>query len=55
LEKLHRLVKAIRSNANRRFEFKERRQQFIRPHNETLFVASMRVCDPDRSSVGINR
>jgi hypothetical protein len=30
-------------------------QLFIRTHNETLSVVAMRVSDPDRSPVGINR
>ena len=38
---------------NRRFEFKKRRQQFIRVHNETLSVAAMCVCNPDRSPSGM--
>jgi hypothetical protein len=40
---------------NRRFQFQERRQLFIRSHNETLSVAAMCVCNPDWSPVGINR
>jgi hypothetical protein len=27
----------------------------FRPHTETLSVVAMRVCNPDRSPVGINR
>jgi hypothetical protein len=30
-------------------------QRFIRTHNETLSVAAMRVNNPDRSPVAINR
>jgi hypothetical protein len=30
-------------------------QLFIRMHNEALTVAAMRVSNPDRSPVGINR
>jgi hypothetical protein len=41
--------------ANRRFQFEKRRQQFFGTHNETLSVAPMRVSNPDRSPVGINR
>ena len=41
--------------ANRHFQFQKRSQSFIRAHNETLSVAVMRLCNPDRSSVGINR
>jgi len=33
----------------------KRRQFFIRVHNETLTVVAVRVCNPDRSPVGINR
>ena len=40
--------------ANRRFEFHKRSQLFIRVHNESLSVAAMCVCNPDRSPVGIN-
>ena len=36
------------------FEFKKRRQLFIRTHNETLSVAAMCVSNPDRSPVGIH-
>jgi hypothetical protein len=35
------------------FEFKKRRQLFLRTHNETLSVVAMRVHNPDRSPVGI--
>ena len=41
--------------ANRRFQFKKRRQLLIRVHNETLPVAAMRVSNPDRPPVEINR
>jgi hypothetical protein len=41
--------------ANRRFKVQKRSQLFIRTHNETLSVVAMRVCNPDRSPVGINR
>ena len=36
-------------------QFHKRSQLFIRTHNKTLSVAAMRVCNPDRSPVGINR
>jgi hypothetical protein len=36
-------------------EFHKRGQLFIRTHNETLSVIAMRVCNPDRSPIGINR
>jgi hypothetical protein len=39
---------------DRRFEFHKRRQLFIRAHNETLAVAAMCVCNPDRWPVGIH-
>jgi hypothetical protein len=38
---------------NRRFEFAKRGQYFIRPHNETLSIAAMRVSNPDCSPLGI--
>ena len=41
------------ARANWRFEFHKRSQLFIRVHNETLPVAAMRVCNPDRSPVSI--
>jgi hypothetical protein len=40
---------------NRSFEFDKRRHFFIRVHDETLTVVAMRVSNPDRSPVGINR
>jgi hypothetical protein len=43
------------NRGNRCFEFNERGQLFIRAHNETLSVAAMCVCNPDRSLVGIER
>jgi hypothetical protein len=45
----------IANRADRRFEFQERTQLFIRMHNEALTVAAMSVCNPDGSPVGINR
>jgi hypothetical protein len=41
-------------SANRRFQFRKRRQQFIRTHNETLSVVAVRFNNPDCSLVGIN-
>ena len=38
-----------------RFQFNKRRQLFIRVHNETLSVVAVRMCNPDRSPVGIDR
>jgi hypothetical protein len=43
------------ARANRRFEFEKRSQLFIGVHNETLSIVAMRVSNPDRSPVGINR
>jgi hypothetical protein len=40
---------------NRRFQFEKSRQLFIRSHNETLSVVAVRVCNPDRSPLEINR
>src|SRR5262245_36326472 len=39
---------------DRRFKFEERRQLFIRSHDEPLPVAAMRVSNPDRSALPIN-
>jgi hypothetical protein len=41
--------------ANGRLKFDKRCQYFIRTSNETLSVVAMRVSNPDRSPVGINR
>jgi hypothetical protein len=41
--------------ARGRFEFKKRRQLFIRTHNEPLSVVAVCINNPDRSPVGINR
>jgi hypothetical protein len=35
-------------------QFDKRSQLLIRVHNEALSVATMRVCNPDYSSAGIN-
>jgi len=53
LKKSRRSVKTIPARANRKFEFNKRSQLFIRVHNETLSVVTMRVCNPDRSRAGI--
>jgi hypothetical protein len=37
------------------FKLHNRSQLLIRSHNETLSVTAMRVSNPDRSPVGINR
>jgi hypothetical protein len=42
------------ASANRRFEFQKRRQLFIGMHNETLSIAAIRVCNPDRSPFAID-
>jgi hypothetical protein len=42
------------TGADRSFKFNKRRQLFIRPHNEALTVAAMRVSNPDRSPLRIN-
>ena len=42
------------ASTNRRFEFQKSSQLIIRMHNETLSVVTVRVCNPDRSPVGIN-
>ena len=49
------LSKQFAVSADRRFEFQKRRQLFIRSHNETLSVVAMRIGNPDRSPVGVNR
>jgi hypothetical protein len=49
------LSRQFTASADRRFEFLKRSQLFIRTHNETLSVTAMRVNNPDRSPVGINR
>jgi hypothetical protein len=36
-------------SADRRFQFNERGQCFIRPNNETLSMAVMRIGNPDYS------
>jgi hypothetical protein len=48
-------VRETGRSPNRRFKFDKRRQFLISVHNETLSVAAMRVSNPDRSPVGINR
>jgi hypothetical protein len=34
--------------------FKKRSSLFISAHNEPLSIVAMRICNPDRSSVGID-
>jgi hypothetical protein len=48
-------ISILFNRSNRHFEFQKRSRLFIRTHNETLSVAAVRVSNPDRSSVGINR
>jgi hypothetical protein len=43
------------ASANRQFKLNKRRQLFICKHNKMLSVGAMRVCNPERSLVGINR
>jgi hypothetical protein len=43
------------AGSSRRFEFQKRRQLLIRVHNETLSIVAVRIGNPDRSPVGINR
>ena len=43
------------NSTNRRLQFQKRSQYLIRTHNETLSVIAMRVHNPDRSPVGVNR
>jgi hypothetical protein len=45
----------LAASPSRRFEFHKRSQLFIRVRNETLSVAAMRVSNPARLLVGINR
>jgi hypothetical protein len=49
------LLRQVAASANRRFKFQKRTQFFIRSRNETLSVVAVRVNNPDRSPVGINR
>jgi hypothetical protein len=44
-----------KTSANRRFQFQKSGQLLIRVHNETLSIAAVCVCNPDRSPIGINR
>jgi hypothetical protein len=46
---------AQQMNTNRPFQFQKRSQLLICPHNETLPIIAMRVCNPNRSPLGINR
>ena len=41
--------------ASRRFQFKKRCELFVGPDDEPLSVVTMRINNPDRSPVGINR
>ena len=43
------------ASANRQFKLNKRRQLFICKHNKMLSVGAMRVSNPERSLVGINR
>ncbi len=52
---LGKLSSQFAATPNRRFEFKKRRQDVIRAHNETLSIVAVRVCNPDRSPFKIQR
>jgi len=54
-ENLASLSRQFAASSNRRLQFHKRSQLFIRVHNEPLSVAAMRVRNPDRPPVGINR
>jgi hypothetical protein len=41
-------------DTNRPFQFQKRRQLLIGLHNETLSLVAMRICNKDRSPVGID-
>jgi proline racemase len=45
-------VKLNIGRSNRGFEFQKCRQRFIRTQKESVTVAAMCVCNPDRSPVG---
>jgi hypothetical protein len=47
--------KTHREFVNRPLQFNKRSQLFVGAHNKAPSVISMRVCNPDRSPVGINR
>jgi hypothetical protein len=48
-------VRQFAATSDCHFQFQKHNQLFIRVHNETLSVIAMRVNNPDRSPVGINR
>jgi hypothetical protein len=54
-QNLANLSRQLAALPNRRVEFHESGQLFIRSRHETLSIATMRICNPDRSPVGINR
>jgi hypothetical protein len=54
-DKSRQLVEAIRRKRESPIQAPETPSPFIRTHNETLSVAAMRVGNPDRSPVGIDR
>jgi len=45
----------LSGGSNRPFQFQKRGQLFIGAHNETPSVVTVRVCNPERSPVGIDR
>jgi hypothetical protein len=55
LEKIRQPVKPIRRKRESPIRVPQKRLAFIRAHNEAFTVIAMRVCNPDRSPVGINR
>jgi hypothetical protein len=55
LEKTRQFVKPIRRKPESPIRVPETQSAFIRTQNEPLSVVAMRVCNPDRSPVGINR
>jgi hypothetical protein len=52
---MRREIPSCATRSNPCIEFEKHRQFFIRTHNESLSVAAMRVSNPDRSPVGIDR
>ncbi len=43
------MARSLSNGPNRRFKINKRSQQFIRTHNETLIVVTLRVSNEDRS------
>jgi hypothetical protein len=55
LKNLACLSNQFAASADRCFKFEKSGQLFIRSHNETLSVATMRICNPDCSTFAIYR